>query len=66
MPQDAEPTCERCGKPMVIRAGRQGRFLACTGYPDCKYKRPLPPSLDDDREGPEGPGPEPQASSKGP
>lgn len=28
--------CDRCGKPMVIRWGKNGRFLACTGYPDCK------------------------------
>jgi DNA topoisomerase-1 len=35
----AEPTdqtCPNCGKPMVIRKGRYGRFLACTGYPKCK------------------------------
>jgi len=34
-----EPTdriCEKCGKPMVIKWGRYGRFLACTGYPECK------------------------------
>jgi DNA topoisomerase-1 len=31
--------CERCGKPMVIKWGKMGRFLACTGYPDCKTTR---------------------------
>ncbi|RMG91527.1 MAG: type I DNA topoisomerase, partial [Candidatus Dadabacteria bacterium] len=34
-----EPTdiaCERCGKPMVIRWGRNGFFLACSGYPECR------------------------------
>ncbi|MBE0616939.1 MAG: type I DNA topoisomerase, partial [Proteobacteria bacterium] len=34
-----EPTdvsCERCGKPMVVRWGRNGFFLACSGYPDCR------------------------------
>jgi len=34
-----EPTdevCDKCGAPMVIRWGRNGRFLACTKYPDCK------------------------------
>jgi DNA topoisomerase I len=39
-----EPTtevCEKCGKPMVIRLGRYGKFLACSGYPDCKATRPL-------------------------
>ena len=29
-------TCEVCGKPMVIKFGRAGTFLACSGYPDCK------------------------------
>ncbi len=37
--------CEKCGKPMVIRLGRNGRFLACTGYPDCDGTRDLPPHL---------------------
>jgi DNA topoisomerase-1 len=31
-----EYTCEKCGKPMVLREGRRGPFLACTGYPNCK------------------------------
>jgi DNA topoisomerase I len=31
-----ELTCEKCGSPMVIKWGRMGRFLACSGYPDCK------------------------------
>ncbi|MDH5678711.1 MAG: type I DNA topoisomerase, partial [Nitrospinota bacterium] len=29
-------TCEKCGKPMVIKFGRFGKFVACTGYPECK------------------------------
>ncbi|MEK7765384.1 MAG: DNA topoisomerase, partial [bacterium] len=28
--------CEKCGKPMMVRWGRHGKFLACTGYPECK------------------------------
>ncbi|MFW6150771.1 MAG: type I DNA topoisomerase [Chloroflexota bacterium] len=38
-----EPTdevCPTCGRPMVIRAGRYGKFLACTGYPECKTTKP--------------------------
>ncbi|MBI5267923.1 MAG: type I DNA topoisomerase [candidate division Zixibacteria bacterium] len=34
--------CEKCGQPMVIKWGRNGRFLACSGWPDCKSTRPLP------------------------
>ena len=33
--------CEKCGRPMVIRWGRFGRFLACSGFPECKNSRPL-------------------------
>lgn len=33
--------CEKCGKPMVIKQGRFGEFLACSGYPDCKNTRSL-------------------------
>ncbi|MCD6170227.1 MAG: type I DNA topoisomerase [Candidatus Latescibacteria bacterium] len=39
-----EPTdqvCEKCGRPMVIRWGRHGRFLSCSGFPECKNARPL-------------------------
>lgn len=31
--------CEQCGKPMVIKIGRYGKFLACTGFPECKNTR---------------------------
>lgn len=36
-----DEACEKCGAPMVIKWGRHGRFLACTGYPECKTTRPL-------------------------
>jgi DNA topoisomerase-1 len=34
-------TCPQCGKPLVERLGRRGRFLGCTGYPECTYTAPL-------------------------
>ncbi len=34
-----DEVCEKCGKPMVIRWGRYGRFMACSGYPDCRNTR---------------------------
>ena len=37
--------CEKCGKTMVIHLGRNGQFLACTGYPDCDGTSDLPPEL---------------------
>lgn len=39
--QDTEETCPKCGSPLIIRWGRNGQFVACTGYPDCRYTRPL-------------------------
>jgi DNA topoisomerase I len=32
--------CPNCGKPMAVKTGRFGKFLACTGYPDCKTTKP--------------------------
>jgi DNA topoisomerase-1 len=39
--EEAGMTCDVCGKQMVIRWGRNGRFIACSGYPDCKNTKPL-------------------------
>jgi len=36
-----DETCEKCGRPMVIKRGRFGRFMACSGYPECKSSKPL-------------------------
>jgi DNA topoisomerase-1 len=38
--QMSEETCPNCGRPMVIKVGRFGKFLACSGYPDCKTTMP--------------------------
>ena len=37
---DSGEICEKCGKPMLIKHGRYGFFLACSGYPDCKNVKP--------------------------
>ena len=42
----AEP-CDLCGKPMVIKVGRFGPFLACTGYPQCKQTKDIARSGED-------------------
>ena len=39
--QETSEVCEKCGAPMVIKAGRYGKFLACSKYPECKNTRPL-------------------------
>jgi len=41
-PRETGIACNECGKPMVIRAGRFGEFLSCSGYPVCKNRRPVP------------------------
>ncbi len=38
---DPPIACDKCGKPMVIKAGRFGLFLACSGYPECENTREL-------------------------
>lgn len=37
-PQTTDEVCEACGKPMVVKKGRFGLFLACSGYPECQVK----------------------------
>jgi DNA topoisomerase-1 len=41
-----EWTCEKCGKPMVIKWGRRGSFLACQGYPECRNTMEVVKNLD--------------------
>lgn len=33
--------CEKCGRPMVIKSGRYGKFVACAGFPECRNAHPL-------------------------
>jgi DNA topoisomerase-1 len=39
--EQTDEKCELCGKPMIIKWGRNGRFIACSGYPACKNTKPL-------------------------
>lgn len=39
--EKTEEKCEKCGRPMVIKTGRYGRFLACSGFPECKNTKSL-------------------------
>jgi DNA topoisomerase-1 len=41
MEEQTDEVCDKCGKPMVIKWGRYGKFLACSGYPDCKNTRQM-------------------------
>ena len=42
IPQETGEKCEKCGKPMVIRMSRFGKFMACSGFPDCRNTKKLP------------------------
>ncbi len=48
-----DSTCEKCGKPMVIKWGRYGQFMACSGYPECRNTQELAGKS-------QGEGPQPQ------
>jgi DNA topoisomerase-1 len=39
--EESEEVCEKCGKPMIVRFGRFGKFLACSGFPECKNTKNL-------------------------
>ena len=39
--EKTDKTCPECGKELVIKLGRSGRFLACSGFPDCRHTEPL-------------------------
>ncbi|MBR6530617.1 MAG: type I DNA topoisomerase, partial [Clostridia bacterium] len=38
---ESDVICDQCGRKMVIKSGRFGKFLACPGYPDCKTTKPI-------------------------
>jgi len=40
--EKTDEVCDKCGKPMVIRLGRHGKFIACSGYPECRNTKPVP------------------------
>ena len=40
--EETDVVCEKCGRKMVVKNGRFGKFLACPGYPECKNTKPVP------------------------
>lgn len=39
--EESDEICDKCGRNLVVKSGRFGRFLACPGYPDCDFTKPL-------------------------
>jgi DNA topoisomerase-1 len=44
-PEPTDIDCEQCGAKMMIRVGRSGKFLGCSGYPKCRNTRPVPTDM---------------------
>lgn len=40
--EETDIICDKCGRKMVVKSGRFGKFLACPGYPECKNTKPMP------------------------
>lgn len=47
-----DEACPKCGKPLSIRLGRRGRFIGCSGYPECDYTRNLNETAEQKEEAP--------------
>ncbi|MCX6005740.1 MAG: topoisomerase DNA-binding C4 zinc finger domain-containing protein [Chloroflexi bacterium] len=45
-PETTDEKCPKCGKPMVVRRGRFGKFLACSGFPKCKATKKIETSAE--------------------
>jgi len=46
-----DEACEQCGKPMVIKWGRRGKFMSCSAFPECKNARPITTGIKCPQEG---------------
>ncbi len=40
-PVPTDESCPQCGRPIVIKWGRNGRFMSCSGFPECKFAKPI-------------------------
>lgn len=58
MEEPTDQICEKCGKPMVIKWGRHGRFMACSGYPECTNTREVALEATEEEKAPAGEGEE--------
>jgi DNA topoisomerase-1 len=48
---ETDEKCPECGKPLIIKLGKFGKFVSCSGYPDCKYLKPLEKEEDKNENG---------------
>jgi len=45
-PEESDEQCPQCGRRLVYKMGRYGKFLACPGFPDCRFAKPIVKELD--------------------
>jgi DNA topoisomerase-1 len=50
--EQTDRPCPECGKPLVIKLGKRGKFLACSGFPGCRHTEPLPNDSAEEAEAP--------------
>jgi len=50
----ANEDCDKCGKPMLIKWGRFGKFIACSGFPECRNTKPVSTGVPCQKEGCDG------------
>ncbi len=53
-PVETDELCDKCGKPLTIKVGRYGKFYACTGYPKCRFTKPIATDIACPRNGCDG------------
>ena len=51
--EETDEKCGKCGRPMVVKLGRYGKFLACSGFPECRNTKSLGIAVSTDKEGKE-------------
>jgi DNA topoisomerase I len=59
IPEKFDIPCDKCGLPMLIRYGREGGSLCCSGYSICQNRKPFPPEWGDPKSSEDGSPPAP-------
>jgi len=47
--EKTDEVCEKCGRPMVVKYGKFGKFLACSGFPECRYTKQMTITMTNDK-----------------
>ncbi|MFH1392711.1 MAG: topoisomerase DNA-binding C4 zinc finger domain-containing protein, partial [bacterium] len=44
--EETDEKCPECGEPLIVRMSRFGKFLGCSGFPKCRFTKPIKPVVD--------------------